>query len=445
MSGLMTIGKSGAIAARAALDITGQNIANASNENYSRRSVEMLEVASTGALGLNSSASLGGVRAGRVLRSSSLFLQNEVRRTTSDESRANAELTGITNANRAIEQAGIYTSLIEFEASLTHLSSDPLDGALRAAVVENGNTLVQTFQIASDGLDVARQEMYFKAADDVEQANLLTGELARTNVNLARALDGSTNKVALLDQRDSLLRQLSEITGINVEYDSLGRVNVRLGDSTGPQLVQGTSSTDMAVSVNGSNQLDITVGGSAVAPDTGKLAGYELALEQINAFETSLDEVALGIINTMNDAQAAGIAPDGSTGTAFFSGTGAADISVEITTGSLIATAPAGASVNSLDTSNLDALRTALASADAPIGMMDTLLYDISAKVSGREVTRDALATIAESAEIALSSETGVDLDNEAANLIRYQQAFQASGRVIEVANTLFDTMLGIR
>ena len=76
---------------------------------------------------------------------------------------------------------------------------------------------------------------------------------------------------------------------------------------------------------------------------------------------------------------------------------------------------------------------------------MDALIFDISSTVAGRTVTRDALDTIAGNARIALNAQSGVNLDQEAANLIRFQQAFQASGRAIQVASDIFDTLLAIR
>ena len=127
-----------------------------------------------------------------------------------------------------------------------------------------------------------------------------------------------------------------------------------------------------------------------------------------------------------------------------FSGTGAADMVLAFEDGALIATAPAGAGANSRDASNLAAMRNALGLSD-PAGSMDGLLFDISSTVAGRSVTRDALESIAGSARITLQAQAGVDLDEEAVNLIRFQQAFEASGRVMQVANDLFDTLLGIR
>ena len=76
---------------------------------------------------------------------------------------------------------------------------------------------------------------------------------------------------------------------------------------------------------------------------------------------------------------------------------------------------------------------------------MDGLLFDISSTVASRAITHEAISTIADQASIALHAQAGVDLDNEAVNLIRFQQAFQASGRVMQVASDIFDTILGIR
>ncbi|MFX8270397.1 hypothetical protein ABTL25_20120, partial [Acinetobacter baumannii] len=77
----------------------------------------------------------------------------------------------------------------------------------------------------------------------------------------------------------------------------------------------------------------------------------------------------------------------------------------------------------SRDTGNLDQLRADLTKAN-PAGRMDGILFDISSTVASRKVTRDALKTSSDSASTALSAEAGVDLNTEAVNLVRYQQAF---------------------
>jgi flagellar hook-associated protein 1 FlgK len=150
------------------------------------------------------------------------------------------------------------------------------------------------------------------------------------------------------------------------------------------------------------------------------------------------------LIDTANAAQGSGVTVDGTPAPPFFSGTGARDIALALTSGSQIATAPAGEPPASRNIGNLQALRDALA-INGPAKSADALLFDISSAISARSVTRDALRTLADSAQVALTVETGVDLDQEATNLLRYQQMFQASGRVIQTASDIFDTILGLR
>ena len=157
-----------------------------------------------------------------------------------------------------------------------------------------------------------------------------------------------------------------------------------------------------------------------------------------------LDGIAVSLAATVNAAQAGGAALDGSPGQPMLSGTGAADLALAFDDGGLIATAPAGAGAGSRDPGNLTALRSALTASD-PAGATDALIFGISSAVQGRGLTRDAMETIAGNARVALQAQSGVDLDQEAVNLIRYQQAFQASGRAMQVAADIFDTLLAIR
>jgi flagellar hook-associated protein 1 FlgK len=443
-SDLLSIARSGAQAARIALDVTAQNIANASSSGYVRRSVRLEEVASSGGVGQIGDVSLSGVRLGGITRNADIFRQAEVRRTGSDAARANAEVSGLENIEAAVEQANVFPAISQFEGALQQLASDPTDPSLRAALIENTRTMTRTFNIASQGLDAVGTSLRFEATDGTAQVNLLAGELGRVNLRLARASDASSDQSTLLDQRDSLLEQLSQYTDVSTTIASDQTVEVRLGGTGGPQLVAGGTVSTFAMATAGDGTISFTVGGSAITPSAGSLAGRAQALSKLVDVHAALNTIAASIISTVNAAQTSGVALDGSAGIPLLSGTDASDMALAFEDGKLIATAPAGASANSRDPANLAALRSALGSAD-PSGEMDALLFNISGTVAGRTITRDALQTIAGSAKIALEAEAGVSLDQEATNLIRYQQAFQASGRAMQVAATLFDTLLAIR
>jgi flagellar hook-associated protein 1 FlgK len=443
-SDLLQIGKSGAIAARVALDVTAQNITNASTDGYVRRSVQIAEVSAVGGAGRIGDVSLSGSRVDKVVRNADAFRQSEVRRTNADYSRADAEVNGLQNVEDALEQSGVYDAVVGFEGTLQQLASDPTNSSLRASVVESAGTMSRTMQIASQSLDQAAQGLQFQASDGVNQVNTLAGELARVNLRLARAADASSDQTSLLDQRDSLLQQLSQYVDVTTTIKPDDTVQVRIAGASGPVLVDGGAATPLGMSTASDGTISFSLGGSPLSPTGGTLTGNQLALAKFKDIKAGIDTIAKSVIDTVNAAQASGAALDGSPGTPMFTGTGAADMAVAFSDGSLIATAPAGAGANSRDQSNLAAMRSALGTAD-PAGQTDALIFDISSTVQSRTVTRDALKTIADNAKVTLQAQAGVSLDNEAANLLRYQQAFQASGRVMQAAQDTFNSILSIR
>jgi flagellar hook-associated protein 1 FlgK len=442
-SDLLSIGKSGANAARIALDVTAQNIANAASEGYIRRSVSLREVASAGGIGQSGDISLSGVRLNAIVRNADLFRQSEVRRTGSDAARANAEVAGLENIESAVEGADTYTAIVKFEGTLQQLAADPTNTSLRAAVTEQARTMANSFNIASQGLDSVRDGLQFEATDGVDQVNKLAQELARVNLRLARASDASSDQTQLLDQRDSLLQQLSNYTDIKTTISTDQTVQVTLGGTPGTSLVTGGTATPLAMTAASNGTISFTLGGSPVTIAGGSLAGKSQALTKLADTRSRIDAVASSVITAVNTAQAAGIDLSGAAGQPMFSGSNAGDMTMILADGSKLATAPAGAGANSRNSANLDALRTTLSGVD-PAGKMDAAIFDISSTVQGRSISRDALVTIASNASIALSAQAGVDLDQEAVNLMRYQQAFQASGRIMQVASDLFDTIIGI-
>ena len=451
-SDLLSIGRSGAQAARIALDVTAQNIANASSDGYVRRSARLQEVSSSGGIGSIGDVSLSGVRLEGVVRNADLFRQAEVRRTGADAARADAEVAGLENVQAAVEQSNVYNAMVGFEGSLQQLVGDPTSASLRANVIEAARTMVGTFNIAATALDSVGTGLRFEATDGVTQVNTLSGELARVNLRLARAADASSDQTALLDQRDSLLQQLSAFTDVATTINADSTVELRIGGAGGPLMVQGGSAGTLAMTTAGDGTITFAVSGLTAAPAPaaltgGALAGKAQALVKLADVHARLDGLADTMAGAVNAAQAAGITPANAAGQPLFAGGPpftAASLALSLTDGAGIATAPAGAGANSRDAGNLNALRTALGNAD-PVGGMDALLFDVSGTVQGRTVTRDALRTIANGAQVSLQAQAGVDLDQEAVNLVRFQQAFQASGKVMQTAKDIFDTLLAIR
>ena len=240
-----------------------------------------------------------------------------------------------------------------------------------------------------------------------------------------------------------MLERLAGFSSLTTSFASDGTVAVSLGSNPPRSFVQGGTAGTLTSSVAADGTLSFAVDGQAMQPGSGSLAGASLALTELASTRGRLDTIAAGLADAVNNAQMAGVDLDGAQGQPIFAGTTAGTLRVVMTEGGGIATAPAGAGAGSRDDANLDALRQSLAGLD-PAQKLSGLLFDVSSKVAGRDVTQGALETIASSARVSLEAQSGVDLDQEAANLIRFQQAFQASGRAMQTASEIFDTLLGI-
>ena len=441
---LLAIAASGAKAARTALDATAQNIANASTDGYVRRSVGLADVTSTSVGSGSLNATLSGVRVTGIVRNADAARAAEVRRTGSDAARASTEVGAYSDVESAVEQTGVYSAIGSFQADLQQLATNPTDTAQRSVVLQDTQNLAQSFNAASSQLTSVGTGLLQDAQTGAAQVNTIAGQLGQLNQQLVRTAATGSDQSGLLDQRDQLLGQLSGLTDITTTFASDGSVSVQLGGAGGPAVVSGASPTPFSITAAANNTITFAVGGTPVALTGGSLTGDQLGLSKVNATGSALDAVAASIIGTANAAQANGADLNGAGGAAMFSGSGAGSIAAVLQTPDQIATAPAGSAAGSRSTANIDALNQAMTSAN-PAGAMDTLLSSISNTVAGAQTSSDALKSVADAATAAFQQGAGVNLDQEAVNLVKFQQAFQASGKVMQVATTLFNTLMAIQ
>jgi len=441
-SDMLSIGSSGLRAAQAALDVTSQNIANAATAGYVKRSVSLSELSSTGTGTSYGVVSQWGVRVTGITRDVDSFAQSEVRRTGSDAARADTLVTGLTSVSDAVDNSNVYASITAFQSALSKLTASPTDSSLRANVLAAAGNVAQSFNTASTSLASAQSGFQLAATDGVAQVNTLATSLAKLNQSIATETDPSS-QATLLDQRDTMLQQLSQYGDVTTTIASNGTVNVQMGGASGPMLVTGSTASTMAMSQDATGAISYTLGGSALTLSGGSLAGTQQAMAASISAGSTLDGIANSLSSTVNSAQANGAALDGSAGTAMFSGSGAGGITLALTSGSGIAAAASGSAANSSDSTNLNALITSLGTANIA-GQTNNLLYNLSSAVASNTTTQTTLDAIYSNAKTTLSSQSGVSMDDEAANLVRFQQAYQASAKVISVAQTLFNQLLQI-
>lgn len=442
---IFTIGRSGLTASRRSLELTAQNVANATNPDYARRNLTQGELVMTGSIGTNAADSLGGVRPGIIERAESALVQRQARDASSALSAAEAEFFALREAESALEASGVFTGIVDFEAALTRLQNNPTEPALRLSAVEAARKLAGNFRVANGTLANARSLVQAEASAEMLSVSELAKDLAAINADLVSAREGTAGRAALLDARDKALRGLAKEFGIQPTINANGTADVTLAGTPPVALVTGSSAQAVSVTFAANGTAGFAVGAATFVPMGGAMAGRASALADMASLQTGLDSIAASAIALANAAQAAGVGLDGTPGQPLFAGVGAGDIDVVLAAASGLATAPAASPAGSRDAANLAALIAALAAPTGPASGADTLLLGLSSRVSALGIRREGLAVVSASAEGELLRETGVDLDTEAANLVRMQQAFEANSRVIQVAAELFDTILGLR
>lgn len=209
------------------LRVASENIANVNTPGYSRRRAEMVANQSQGALG----ASLGtGVSVSFISRIIDRFLDASYRQSIGERAEAESRsgylssvesYFGLSSGTGRIDQ-----SLTAFFAKLQDLQNNPADPALRASVVQAGQTLGSDIQRTFDGLAALQRQADSEIGNYVSQVNNLAAQIAETNRLLQGTELGQQQNNGVRDQREELIRQLGELVKVNTIEDSSGQVSV---------------------------------------------------------------------------------------------------------------------------------------------------------------------------------------------------------------------------
>ncbi|WP_109808043.1 flagellar hook-associated protein FlgK [Sphingosinithalassobacter portus] len=444
MSDLLSIGASGVRAYQAAIGTTSDNIANAGSAGYTRRTTAMSEVsiATTARTGSGAGVVVTGVaRMGDDARAGT------VRNASADLAKTETSATWLERIENALADNGLSDQLTVFFNAGKSVAADPSAIAPRAVMLESAASLASAFNATGKALDAAATDLDASAEAAVTQLNQLAEGLAKVNAGLSRAASGGAGQATLLDQRDQLLEQMSAITDVTVTLDGFGRANVLAGGSDGPMLVQGESHGGVTYLRNEAGAVSLAVhnhaGTQAMVARGGTLAGTIEGAQRIADARAELDAVATAVTEGVNGVQAQGIGLDGMSGAPMFeAGDPPSQMSLALTDPrGIAAAAPGGGTRDNSNLANLEALRS---TTNAEGRIADAVTANATA-LSARRTVADAQTAIHDSAVAARDSVSGVNLDEEAVDLIRFQQAYQASSRVIQVARETLQSILNIQ
>jgi flagellar hook-associated protein 1 FlgK len=185
---------------------------------------------------------------------------------------------------------------------------------------------------------------------------------------------------------------------------------------------------------------------SLVGGNLGGLVAFRS--QTLEPAQKALDDLAIGLASTFNAQHQLGWDLDGNPGGDFFSATSASDFSVAITDPRKIAAAAAPGAVgdngNALLLGALQTANTMNGGTTTYQGVYSQLVSQIGNKTRELDVTSSAAGKMLSETTLSIQNESGVNLDEEAANLLRYQQAYQAAGKVMQIASEMFDVLLSL-
>lgn len=467
MSDLISIGRSGVLAYQGALQTIGENVTNADTPGYARRSVVLKEQSIySGAFSLTRSASaFGGVQATGVQRVWDQYKAANAWTANSDSSGASTRAQYLSTIETMIGDTGngVGARLTAMFTAATQLSANPADPSLRQTFFGAIGDVTTAFRTTAANLTKLSGTIATQAGVAVSQANDAMSALAKINLALKTSPTQTAARAQLEDQRDSLLGSLSGTMAIDATFEADGSVSVRMNDINGPVLVSSRSTipsqlelhvgTDgqMIVSVRAEDNVSVTR-----TPTGGALAGLMDAATTNAGRRAQLDGMATGLVTMLHDFQAAGVTDQGVAGPDLIEGTDAASIKLVETpvkvTYNDIASAAAGTPADPLDPLSLAIpgaangnLLSLLDTARGPGGLEQgwkTMVADQSLIVASAKLQQSAASVTKDTAYTALDETTGVSLDNEAAELLRYQQAYSASAKIIQAARETLQSIL---
>jgi flagellar hook-associated protein 1 FlgK len=446
MAGLntsLTIGIQALEASQAALNATSNNIANANTPGYTREVPQFSENAETlsGGEVVGGGVSLGGLQS---VRDELLNLQ--IQQQTSQQSSADTQSASLQQiqTNFASTGADIASTLTAFSTSLAQLSASPSNTAVQQGVLESGQNLAESFNSTANGLTAAQSDADSQVTQTVAQVNTLTQQIAQLNGQLSQLPQSGQNGGTIQDQRDELVQQLSTLTGISVSQSSDGET---ITTANGSPLVMGSQSFTLQTTTGSDGMqhvLDSAGNDITSSIQGGQLGGaIQMRDQVIPGFLNQLNTLASQFATAFNAAQAKGFDSNGNVGGNFFSvssGTAgaAASLSVAITDPSQIAISSDGSAGSNGNVANLSAALTgSLPSGQSVSNGYANMVFQVGSDASNASSESTAIGQNLLQLTNQQSSISGVSIDEETTNLIRFQTAYEAAARIVSTIQQL--------
>jgi len=446
ISRIFDISKRSLLSHQSAINTTAKNIANVNTEGYKRRRVNLSQLG-FGFSGLSGSMSPRGVdRIRQQFAESQLWYENQnLGKYQTDE----MLLTRTEDIFGEPGDSGLANVLTEFWNSWNDLANNPESQSVRSLVRDKGVLLANTFNRLHSDLKNFQKQIGVDVQEKVKQVNQLINQIRTINEQM-----GVSASDDLLDQRDLLVNELSQLLNIEVRENQDGNITVSTG---GHILVSGSDVNELDTEVSTENRaLSVNVifklGNRSANITSGELGSMiEVINKQIPEQIEQLNTLAKSISERVNEVHSSGYNLDGATGIEFFQTgiTQADELKVSdaiLKDSTLIASSAASGESGdgSIAQSIFDIQFESIIQNNTVADFYNSLISRVGGSVKEAAFLRSSQEMVIQNLQNRRDAVSGVSLDEEMTKLIEYERAYQAAARMISAADEMIQTVLNL-
>ena len=445
---LLDISRRSLLTYQKALSVTSNNVSNANNPDYSRQRV----IFGSEAPDVRTKFSIGsGATIDSIQRITSDITESQIRIYSQDYSASNREseiLSSIEALLSDTDNQGLSAFINEYFDSWDELAVNPTSSALRTNVIQSAQKMSGKLETMYDGMTRIRNNLRSEAREMVNTINNSLEQINTLNKQIYESVANNSQPNDLLDKRDALLSELSDTVNINVSFDKYNVANVSIG---GVFAVDRISATEFKlVEENGDIFLGTADDAARVSLQGGEFSAVSNAFNNtIPSYQEELDNIAVAIMDNVNTLHRTGysLTNPPQTNLDFFSAYdhGVLTINTQILNDVNLISASSQSGQNG---NNEIALQLAgLKNDDLMDGLTISETYSALVSQIGNEKrlheqNAESYNLVLEQLELQKAETSGVSVDEEMVDILKFQRSYDAAARLIRVADELFETLL---
>ncbi len=449
ISNLFNISRTSLFTYQRALSIVSDNIANANNPNYSRR----LVVLGTERPDYRANFTFGaGVKLDHVLRVSNEITERQIRNANQNFYSAQKEAQVLSQVESLYSEPSDYglSNLInKFFESWDDLSVDPTSSPLRTSVIQAAQQLSEKIQNIHDDLTQIQSDMRADAQNMVSKINTITEQIHMLNKQIYEASVVGYSPNDLLDKRDALLNELSQIANINVNIDKNNVANVSIG---GVFAVDGLHRVEFKLAQeDGKLKVQTKDGAATVSLRGGELkAVTDIFAEKVPKYLESLDALTQKIYDSVNNVHKKGYTNTNppQDGILFFTSYENGELKINekiLENPSMIAVSKDGTNGNNEIALEIAGLRNVTYEDGLTISEnYSNYISEIANDIQVSSQDADSYNLVLAQLEQQKMQYSGVSTDEEMVNVLKYQKSYDAAAKLITLADDLLETLINL-